>query len=300
MSANSDDDAFSSGNEEMTTLLDLVSPTTEKINDGVANEERLYNEVSDEIERKLQQLQLTAERERGARPKVPSASTLDKNDDKVRLMKVDGKMNENDSRVSSVDCKFGQSICNNLKQEAVTDSKEDKLRGKYLNLNKNHRECDEISNESYHTFPTQSSLSKIYLLKGEIHELMTARELSRAGEGENTELLERELDRSQRDLERAVTAKQRLQELYRDRAQELRGGEQRVGERGLMKEYFSGVEEIGRLEEVERCLRKELKAMYKSEAKLQWELDSLGCLSRPNQWAVGAPYGRSRAPRSGR
>ena len=262
MSADSDD-AFSSDSEGMTTLLDMVSPTTEKMNEGVAvlakNEERLYNEVSDEIERKLQELQLAAERERGARPKVPPASTLDKNDDKVSLMEVDGKMNENNLRVASVDCK-----------------------------------------ESYLTFPTQSNLSKIDLLKEEICELMTAREMSRAGEGEDTELLERELDRSQRDLERAVTAKQRLQELYRDRAQELGGGEQRLGVRELMKEYFSGVEEMGRLENAERSLRKELKAVCNSEAKLQWELDSLGCLSRPNQWAVGAPYGRSRAARSGR
>ena len=69
MSADSDD-AFSSDSEGMTTLLDMVSPTTEKMNEGVAvlakNEERLYNEVSDEIERKLQELQLAAERERGA------------------------------------------------------------------------------------------------------------------------------------------------------------------------------------------------------------------------------------------
>ena len=226
MSADSDD-ALSSDSEGMTTLLDMVSPTTEKMNEGVAvlaqNEERLYYEVSDEIERKLQELQLAAERERGARPKVPSASTLGKNDEKISLMEVDGKMNENNWS-----------------------------------------------------------------------------ELSRAGEGEDSELLERELDRSQRDLERAVTAKQRLQELYRDRAKELVAGEQRLGERELMKEYFSGVEEMGRLENAERSLRRELKAVCNSEAKLQWELDSLGCLSRPNQWAVGAPYGRSRAARSGR
>ena len=233
-------------------------------------------------------------------PKVPSAATLDKNDDKVRLMKVDGKMNENNLKVASVDCKVGQSRCNNPKQEAVTDAKEDKLQRNYSNLNKNHHECDEISYESYRTFPTQSNLSKIDLLKEEICELMTASELSRAGEGEDTELLERELERSQRDLERAVTAKQRLQELYRDRAQELGGGEQRLGVRELMKEYFSGVEEMGRLENAERSLRRELKAVCNSEAKLQWELDSLGCLSRPNQWAVGAPFSRSRAARSGR